>query len=236
MALDMDEEAPIFRDRHQAGRILARRLASYANRSDVTVLGLPRGGVPVAYEVARALDAPLGCFVVRKLGAPGHPELAMGAVATGGTIVVNDETVEALGIPDELIQREAAEELQEIARQEQLYGAEVPPVSIAGRTVILVDDGLATGATMRAAVSALRKLDPARIVAATPVASNEACSELRLHADESVCVSTPEPFYAVGAWYRDFTPTTDEEVTTWLDRFGDGGKHVGKSARGGSAS
>src|SRR6267378_8331191 len=208
----------LFRDRREAGRVLAEKLAAYANRPDVLVLALPRGGVPVAYEVARALGAPLDVFVVRKLGVPGYEELAMGAVATGGVRVLNEQLVERLGIPDDMIDAVAAREQQELARRERLYRGGRPPPDVRGRTVILVDDGLATGATMRAAIMALRQLQPARIVAAIPTASPETCEELRAEVDDVICAITPEPFLAVGHWYEDFSQTTDDEVRDLLAR------------------
>ena len=207
-----------FRDRNEAGRLLAKRLTAYANRPDVLVLALPRGGVPVAYEVARALGAPLDVFVVRKLGIPGYEELAMGAVATGGVRVLNDEIVRRLRIPEYIIDAVAAREQQELARRERLYRGGRPPPDVRGRTMILVDDGLATGATMRAAIMALRQLQPARIIVAIPTASPETCEELKAEVDEVVCAITPEPFLAVGHWYEDFSQTTDEEVRDLLAR------------------
>ena len=206
----------LFRDRREAGRLLAEKLATYANRPDVLVLALPRGGVPVAYEVARALGAPLDVFVVRKLGVPGYEELAMGAVATGGVRVLNDQLVERLGIPEDMIDAVAARERQELARRERLYRGGRPPPDVRGRTVILVDDGLATGATMHAAIQALRQQNPARIVVAVPTASPETCEEMKAKADDVICASTPEPFHAVGRWYQDFSQTTDEEVGALL--------------------
>ncbi len=206
----------LFRDRRDAGRVLAEKLAAYANRPDVIVLALPRGGVPVAHEVARRLVAPMDVFVVRKLGVPGHEELAMGAVATGGVCVLNDQLVERLGIPEQMIDAVAARERQELARRERLYRGGRPPPDLRGRTVILVDDGLATGATMFAAIEALRKLNPARIVVAVPTASPDTCEEMKKKADEVICAITPEPFHAVGRWYRDFSQTTDEEVAALL--------------------
>src|ERR1700704_5233944 len=208
----------LFRDRREAGRLLAEKLATYANRPDVIVLALPRGGVPVAYEVARALRAPLDVFVVRKLGVPGYEELAMGAVATGGVRVLNEQLVKRLGIPDHLIDAVAAREQQELARRERLYRGGRPTPDVRGRTVILVDDGLATGATMSAAIAALRELRPARIVVAVPTASPETCEEMRSKADDVICAITPEPFNAVGRWYRDFSQTTDEEVSALVAR------------------
>lgn len=210
----------LFRDRREAGRLLAEKLAAYANRPDVLVLALPRGGVPVGYEVARALSAPLDVFVVRKLGVPGYEELAMGAVATGGVRVLNDQLVERLGIPESLIDAVAARERQELARRERLYRGNRPPPDVRGRTVILVDDGLATGATMYAAIEALRQQIPARIVVAVPTASPENCEEMKTKADEVICAITPEPFHAVGRWYRDFSQTTDEEVGVLLAQRG----------------
>jgi predicted phosphoribosyltransferase len=206
----------LFRDRREAGRLLAAKLTAYANRPDVIVLALPRGGVPVAYEVARALGAPLDVFVVRKLGVPGYEELAMGAVATGGVRVLNDQLVNRLGIPDHLIDAVAAREQQELARRERLYRSGRPPLDVRNRTVILVDDGLATGATMHAAIAALRQLHPARIVVAVPTASPETCEEMRAEVDDVICAITPEPFHAVGRWYQDFSQTTDEEVQDLL--------------------
>jgi len=206
----------LFRDRRDAGRRLADKLAAYANRPDVIVLALPRGGVPVAYEVARRLVAPMDVFVVRKLGVPGYEELAMGAVATGGVRVLNDQLVEHLGIPDQMIDAVASRERQELARRERLYRGSRPPPDVRGRTVILVDDGLATGATMFAAIEALRNQNPARIVVAVPTASPDTCEEMKQKADEVICAITPEPFHAVGRWYRDFSQTTDEEVAALL--------------------
>jgi erythromycin esterase-like protein/predicted phosphoribosyltransferase len=212
-----------FRNRNEAGRLLAEKLTAYANRSDVLVLALPRGGVPVAYEVARCLGAPLDVFLVRKLGVPGYEELAMGAVATSGVRVLNDQIVNALGIPSYVIDAVAAQEQQELERRERLYRGGRPPPDVRGRTLILVDDGLATGATMRAAVMALRQLQPARIVVATPTASPEICEELRSEVDEVICAITPEPFLAVGHWYEDFSQTTDDEVRNLLARQDPGG-------------
>ena len=209
---------PRFRDRSEAGRLLGAKLTAYADRPDVVVLALPRGGVPVAYEVARALGAPLDIFLVRKLGIPGHEELAMGAVATGGVRVLNEQVVRALRIPDYVIDAVAAKEEQELARRERLYRGDRPPPDVHGRTVILVDDGLATGATMHAAIQALRQQQPAHIVVAVPTASPEACDELREEVDDVVCALTPEPFYSVGLWYEDFSQTTDEEVRDLLAR------------------
>jgi predicted phosphoribosyltransferase len=205
-----------FRNRTDAGRRLAEKLAAYANRPDVLVLGLPRGGVPVGFEVARALGAPLDVFPVRKLGVPGYEELAMGAVATGGVRVLNDEIVGGLGISEHEIDAAVARELEELARREQLFRGDRLPPDIEGRTVILVDDGLATGATMRAAIQALRQQHPAYIVVAVPTASPDTCEALKAEADDVICAMTPEPFFAVGHWYEDFTQTTDEEVRDFL--------------------
>jgi putative phosphoribosyl transferase len=212
------EQPMLLHDRSEAGRILADKLSSYANRPDVLVLALPRGGVPVAYEVAQALRAPLDVFLVRKLGLPGQEELAMGAIASGGTRVLNEEVVSKLNVPDEVIDTVAAEEQQELSRRERDYREGRPPPDVHGRTVILVDDGLATGSTMRAAVAALQQQRPARIVVAVPVGAAETCAELQHEADEVVCAQTPQPFYAVGAWYDIFSQTTDEEVRDLLAR------------------
>jgi len=207
-----------FKNRYEAGRFLAERLSAYANRPDTLVLALPRGGVPVAYEIAKALGAPLDVFQVRKLGLPGHEELAMGAIATGGVRVRNPEVVEYLRIPDEVLDEVTARERQELERRERLYREGRPALSPRGRVVILVDDGLATGSTMRAAILALRQQQPASIVVAVPVAAKQTCEELRAVADEVVCAVTPDPFYAVGLWYEDFAQTTDEEVRELLAR------------------
>jgi putative phosphoribosyl transferase len=206
----------LFRDRADAGRKLAARLRPYAGRDDVLVLGLPRGGIPIAYEVARALGAPLDVFVVRKLGVPGQEELAMGAIATGGVRVVNRDVVDALHIPPDVLDRVAAQELRELERRERSYRGDRPEPHVAGKTVILVDDGLATGSTMRAAVAALRAQDPARVMVAVPVAAPSTCEELRREVDDIVCLATPEPFLAVGRFYDDFSQTTDEEVRELL--------------------
>ena len=207
-----------FRDRADAGRRLAAKLRRYMGRDDVVVLALPRGGVPVGYEVARALGAPLDVFGVRKLGVPGHEELAMGAIASGGVRVLNEEVVRQLGIPAALIEQVAAREGHELERRESAYRDGRPRPDVRDKIVILVDDGLATGATMRAAVAALRRLDPARIVVAVPVGAHDTCAELTDEADEVVCGVTPEPFVAVGIWYEDFGQTTDDEVRDLLAR------------------
>jgi predicted phosphoribosyltransferase len=208
--------ATLFRDRSDAGRQLAAKLQSYAHRPEVLVLALPRGGVPVAYEVARALKAPLDVFVVRKLGVPGYEELAMGAVASGGVRVLNKETVRQLGIPERLIEQVTQREQEELARREGLYRDGRPPPEVRGKTVILVDDGLATGATMQAAIEALKQQAPQSTVVAVPVAPEKTCEDLRKIADEVVCAFTPEPLYAVGRWYMDFSQTSDEEVRELL--------------------
>jgi predicted phosphoribosyltransferase len=207
-----------FQDRREAGRLLAEKLGAYANRPDVLVLALPRGGVPVAYEVARALRAPLDVFIVRKLGVPGYEELAMGAVATGGVRVLNDELVRALSIPDYVIDAITAWEREELARRERLYRGDRPPPDVQDRTVILVDDGLATGATMHAAIAALRQQQPDRIVVAVPTGSPQTCDALRAEVDDVICAITPEPFHSVGLWYKDFSQTTDDEVRELLAR------------------
>ena len=206
----------IYRDRRDAGKCLAPRLSEYANRDDVIVLALPRGGVPVAYEVAKALRAPLDIFLVRKLGVPGHEELAMGAIATGGVRFVNDDVVKYLKIPDEVIDAVAAHELKELKRRERAYRGDRSEPDVHGKTVILVDDGLATGSTMRAAAASLRQQEPARIVVAVPVSAVQTCNEYRMGVDEIICADTPEPFMGVGMWYRDFLQTTDEEVRRLL--------------------
>ena len=210
----------LFRDRTEAGRLLAARLEKYAGKLDVVVLALPRGGVPVAFEVTRALHAPMDVFIVRKLGVPGHEELAMGAVASGGVRVLNDHIVAGLGIPEYAIEAVVNWETEELKRRERLYRGNRPPPAVRGKTVILVDDGLATGSTMLAAVQALRQQGPARIVVAVPVASTDTCELMKDYVDEIVCAATPEPFYAVGRWYEDFSQTTDEEVRELLARSG----------------
>jgi len=206
----------MFRNRIDAGLKLANELRDYAHRSDVIVLALPRGGVPVAYEVAKRLDAPLDVFVVRKLGVPGHEEMAMGAIASGGVRVLNPSIVRALKIPQNAIDAIAAQEMAELRRRERAYRADRPAPNLQDKTVILVDDGLATGASMRAAVEALKALNPAWITVAVPVASAETCDEFRDLVDDVVCAVTPEPFHAVGLWYEDFSQTTDDEVRELL--------------------
>lgn len=208
---------PLFRDRRDAGRVLADKLRSYAGQPDVVVLGLPRGGVPVAFEVATALDAPLDVVVVRKLGVPGHEELAMGAIASGGTRVVNDAIVRELGIPDAVIEAVTEIEETELRRRERHYRGSRSPLDLAGRTVILVDDGLATGSSMRVAAEAVSKCSPDRLVAAAPVAAHATCEAFRDVVDGIVCAATPEPLLAVGLWYEDFLPTSDWEVHELLE-------------------
>jgi putative phosphoribosyl transferase len=209
----------IYRDRAEAGRYLAKKLGPrYANRGDILVLALPRGGVPVAYEVARELRAQLDIFLVRKLGVPGHEELAMGAIATGGVRVLNDDVVDYLKIPAEVIDAVAKIEQQELERREREYRGDRPAPDVRGKTVILIDDGLATGSTMRAAAEALRAQKPARIVVAVPVSAPDTCNEYRMGVDEILCAITPELFLGVGHWYKDFSQTTDEEVRALLER------------------
>jgi putative phosphoribosyl transferase len=205
-----------YRDRAHAGRELAGHLGHLAGAPGLLVLGLPRGGVPVAYQVARALGAPLDVFLARKLGVPQQPELAMGAIASGGVRVVHQAVVDALAIPPEVIDAVAAREGAEVARREQSYRAGRPALDVAGRTVVVVDDGVATGSTMRAAVAALRAQQAARIVVAVPVGAAQTCEELAREADEVVCPNMPPSFQAVGQWYDNFTQTTDEEIRTLL--------------------
>ena len=208
-----------FQNRTEAGRQLAVKLTEFQNRRDVIILALPRGGVPVGFEVAKALNAPLDAFIVRKLGVPGQEELAFGAIASGGTTVFNEELVRALRLPPALLERVVEKEQKELERREKLYrhGKAVP--ELIEKIVIIVDDGLATGATMRAAVAAIRTLKPLQIVVAVPVASSDTCRDLKTRTDAlCVCVMTPEPFYGVGMWYRDFEQTTDEEVSRLLGR------------------
>ena len=208
-----------FRDRSEAGRFLADKLSEYTDRRDVIVLGLPRGGIPVAYEVAQKLHAPLDVFTVRKLGVPGHEELAMGAIASGGVRVLNHDVLSYIRIPDEEIDRVAANELRELERRERLYRGARPPLEVRDLIVIVVDDGLATGSTMRAAVKALRQKGPKQIVVAVPVGARETCDSFKDEVDVvCVCALTPEPFQAVGLWYGDFEQTTDDEVRNLLTR------------------
>jgi putative phosphoribosyl transferase len=206
----------MYLNRRTAGAELGRKLERYVDRDDVVVLGLPRGGVPVAFEVAQALGADLDIFLVRKLGVPGHRELAMGAIASGGVRVLNHDVISWLQIPDQVIDDVAREEQAELERRERVYRDDRPPVDLRQRIVVLVDDGLATGSTMRAAVEAARKCEPSRIVVAVPVAPRSTCAQFENIADEVVCAQTPEPFSAVGMWYREFSQTTDEEVRELL--------------------
>jgi putative phosphoribosyl transferase len=207
-----------FVDRKDAGRKLAERLAAYANRDDVVVLGTPRGGVPVAFEVAVRLFAPLDVFLLRKLGVPGHEELAFGAIASGGVRVLDHETIEALGISEQDIEQVTTDELKELERREKAYRGERPALDVKTKTVILVDDGVATGSSMRAGIRALRQLQPKRIVVAVPVAPVGTCNQLSKEVDEFVCVVTPPLFYAIGQFYEDFTQVSDEEVLALLGR------------------
>ena len=207
----------MFQDRRHAGRILAAALSRYRGRGDLVVLALPRGGVPVAYEVAKRLSAPLDVFVVRKLGVPGYEELAMGAIASGGVQVLNQQVVNQLELSKRVIDAVASKEREELARRERLYRGNRPPVEVVRRTVILVDDGLATGSTMRAAVAGLKARGASRIVIAVPIAVPSTCKELAAEVEDIVCAVTPEPFYAVGVWYSDFSQTTDEEVRELLE-------------------
>jgi predicted phosphoribosyltransferase len=206
-----------YEDRRQAGRVLASALGDYAHRDDVLVLALPRGGVPVAFEVAEHIAAPLDVFVVRKLGVPGFEELAMGAIASGGVQVLNDDILSAIGISDEMLQRVVESEREELERRERAYRSGYPPLDVRGKTVILVDDGLATGFTMRAAIRSLRRRGPSRVVVAVPIAPPSTCEKIAAEVDDIVCAATPEPFDAVGLWYRDFSQTTDDEVRELLD-------------------
>jgi len=215
-----------FRDRREAGHLLAERLEHHRGEPGLLVLALPRGGVPVASEVATALAAPLDVFIVRKLGAPGHGELALGAIASGGVRVVNERVVRSLGLDQEIVAAAAEEEEQELLRQERLYRGDRGPVEVESRTAIVVDDGLATGATMLAAVVALTARKPRFLVAAVPVAAPEACEELAGEVDEIVCASTPQPFYAVGLWYEDFDQTRDAQVRELLERADRGGRRA----------
>jgi len=202
-----------FRDRFEAGQLLGPAVAERVHeRERVIVLALPRGGVPVGIEVARALGAPLDVFIVRKLGVPGHEELAMGAIASGGVRVLNDDVLRHIPVPQATIEKVAAREQTELVRREASYRGSKPPLDVCGKTVVVVDDGLATGSTMRAAVHALRAMGAGSIIVAVPVAAREVCAEFRAEADDIVCLRTPEPFQAVGLWYEDFTQTTDEEV------------------------
>jgi len=207
---------PPYRDRHDAGVELARRLAEFRGRSDVVVLALPRGGVPLAHEIARTLEAPLDIVIVRKLGLPNFPELAMGAIASGGIRILNDDVIKWYGVTPETIESVTRTELAELERRERAYRSGASPVHLRGCSVILVDDGLATGSTMKAAVQAVRAQAPARVTVAVPVGAADACREVTAIADEVVCVRTPDVFAAVGQWYKDFSQTSDAEVTALL--------------------
>ena len=207
-----------FRDRKEAGKLLAEQLVTYANQQNVIVLALPRGGVPVGFEIAQALHVPLDVIVVRKLGVPGQEELAMGAIATGGIRILNKDVVQFLDISDEVIDEITTHEIQELERRERLYRGERPAYDISGRTVILVDDGIATGATMQAAVAAIKLRQPSRIIIAVPTAAPSTCDEFAVEVDELVCVIRPEPFIAVGYWYRQFSQTSDEDVRSLLEQ------------------
>lgn len=206
----------IFKDRREAGEKLALKLAEYSNRQDVIILALPRGGVPVAYEVAKALDVPLDVFIVRKLGAPFHKELAMGAISSGGTIILNDDVIESLNIDEETIQDVMNREIIELDRRNHEYRKGKIFPSLTGKTVILIDDGIATGATASVAILALRKLHPGKIILATPVGPLSRCNQLQKQADQVICLTMPDPFYAVGQAYENFSQTTDEEVLQLL--------------------
>lgn len=215
-----------FRNRIEAGGLLGEELARrYGNRDDVIVLALPRGGVPVGYHVAQSLNAPLDVFIVRKLGVPGHEELAMGAIASGGVRVMNDDVLRYVPVPQQAIEEVAAREQVELERREKSYRDDRPPLDVRGKTAVIVDDGLATGSTMRAAVRALRKMEPREIIVAVPVAAQSTCEEFRAETDDIVCLYTPEPFQAVGLWYEDFSQTTDSEVHDLLGRANLGAAH-----------
>ena len=207
-----------FIDRTDAGKKLAEKLLEYKDKSNVLVLGLPRGGVPVAFEVAEAIDAPLDVFIVRKLGVPGQPELAMGAIASGGIRVMNENVVRRSGVSEQQIEEIAEKELQELKEREEIYRGARPDIEISGKTVLLVDDGLATGASMRAAVSALKELDPEKIVVAVPTAPADTCNEFDSLVDEVICLRTPSPFWGVGGSYQNFSQTTNEDVREFLAR------------------
>jgi predicted phosphoribosyltransferase len=217
----------LFANRREAGLELASQLRQYAGRNGVVVLALPRGGVPVAFEVAEALDAPLDVFLVRKLGLPTHPELAMGAIASGGVRVLNEEVVRWYAVPDSIIDAVARAEQAELERREREYRHGRPLTDLRGRTVILVDDGLATGSTMRAAVEAVRQHSPARVVVAVPVGAPSICEEFADITEETICARTPQPFSAVGQWYRDFSQTTDEEVRELLEKSDERARRAG---------
>ena len=208
----------LFNDRADAGKKLAKKLSEYANRSDVIILALPRGGVPVAFEVAKELNVKMDVFIVRKLGVPGNEELAMGAIASDNIRVLNEDVIRSFQIPQSVIDEVAVNELRELERRERLYRGNRPKPDISGSTVILIDDGLATGATMRAAAAAVKTKNPAKIVIAVPTAASDTCSAFENEVDKTICVATPEPFYVVGAWYEDFSQTTDKEVCELLNK------------------
>jgi putative phosphoribosyl transferase len=205
-----------FSNRQEAGQEVAQQLQSYAQRQDVLVLGLPRGGVPVAAEVARVLQVPLDICLVRKLGVPGHKELAMGAISAGGVRVLNQEIIAGLGISEQMIEEVEAQELQELQRRDRAYRGDRPPPDLRDRTVIVVDDGLATGSTMKAAIALIKSQQPSRLVVAVPVAPPDVCDALKAEVDEVACLLTPEPFYAIGLWYENFAQTTDDTVKALL--------------------
>lgn len=219
----------ILPDRHEAGRRLATKLQGYTGRDDVVVLGLPRGGVVVAFELANALGAPLDVYLVRKLGVPGHEELAMGAIASGGAAILNQDVIRAANVTEDDITAVAGREKKVLEQRERLYRGHSEPIRLAGKTVVVVDDGLATGATMRTALRAIREQAPAQVIVAVPVAPPETCARLEVEADEVVCLSTPEPFFSIGSWYLDFTQTSDGEVMDLL-------KEARSSGRGGAAA
>jgi putative phosphoribosyl transferase len=208
----------LFKDRTDAGKKLAKELSKYANRADVLILALPRGGVPVAFEVAKELNVKLDVFIVRKLGVPQNEELAMGAIASDNIRVLNEDVVRSYQIPENVIDTVTANELRELERRERTYRENRPKPEISGKTVILIDDGLATGATMQAATAALKTKNPAKIVIAVPTAATDTCRAFEEKVDEIICIATPEPFYGVGAWYGDFSQTTDEEVCKLLEK------------------
>ena len=217
----------LFQDRKEAGRYLAGKLKEYADRKDVIILALPRGGVPVAFEVATSLNQPLDIFLVRKLGVPGQEELAMGAIASGGVRVLNEQIVRDLGIPDSAIAAAGAQEQRELERREKLYRRDKDPLDVKAKSAILIDDGLATGASMRAAALALRHLTAKEVIVAVPVAAPDTCEAFRSEVDRVVCAKTPEPFFGVGMWYDNFSQTTDDEVIELLER----ANHERSSAR-----
>jgi putative phosphoribosyl transferase len=208
----------LFNDRADAGKKLAKKLSEYANRSDVIILALPRGGVPVAFEVAKELNVKMDVFIVRKLGVPGNEELAMGAIASDNIRVLNEDVIRSFQIPQSVIDEVAVNEFRELERRERLYRGNRPKPDISGSTVILIDDGLATGATMSAAAAAVKTKNPAKIVIAVPTAASDTCSAFENEVDKTICVATPEPFYGVGAWYEDFSQTTDKEVCELLNK------------------